>query len=222
MCKEVINWSWVRRTVLLVVCLGSGFVGGFSSFALQNVTLAWSASTDTNVMGYNVYYGVEARTYTNRMDVGNALTGNISNLVEGTTYFFAVTAYNVLAMESDFSDEVSYTIPGSAGNQPPTLNVLNGLTINEDAGAQTVSLSGISSGSTNEIQTLTVTATSSYTSLIPNPTVTYTSAAATGSLALTPVANANGTATITVTVSDGQPTNGTLVRTFLVMPRSRP
>ena len=68
----------------------------------------------------------------------------------------------------------------------------------------------------NETQTLTVTASSSNTGLIPNPTVTYTSPNATGSLGFTPVANANGTATVTVTVNDGQAANNTVVQTFLV------
>ena len=56
-------------------------------------------------------------------------------------------------------------------NQPPTLNAITNLTINENAGLQTVNLSGISSGAANENQTLTVTATSSKPILIPNPTV---------------------------------------------------
>ena len=78
------------------------------------------------------------------------------------------------------------------------------VTINEDAGLQTVNLSGHQPGASDETQTLTVTASSSNPGLIPNPTVTYTSPNATGSLSFTPVANANGTATITVTVNDGQ------------------
>src|SRR5437588_3377418 len=45
------------------------------------------------------------------------------------------------------------------------------LTINENAGLQTVNLSGISSGATNEAQVLTVTAISSNPALIPPPMV---------------------------------------------------
>jgi hypothetical protein len=89
----------------------------------------------------------------------------------------------------------------------------------EDAGAQTVNLTGIAAGG-GETQVLTVTATSSNTGLIPNPTVTYTSAGTTGSLSYTPVANANGTAIITVTVTDdgGTANSGvaTTTRTFTV------
>ena len=68
----------------------------------------------------------------------------------------------------------------------------------------------------SETQTLTVTAVSNNTSLIPHPTVTYTSPNTTGSLSYTPVANANGSAIITVTVDDGGTGTHTVVRTFTV------
>jgi hypothetical protein len=110
----------------------------------------------------------------------------------------------------------SFTVTVNPVNHPPTLDPLGNITINEDAGAQTVNLSGISPGRSNEVQTLTISATSSSTSLIPNPTVTYSSPNATGTLTFTPVANATGTATITVTVNDGQPANNTVTQTFTV------
>ena len=50
----------------------------------------------------------------------------------------------------------------------------NPAAINENAGLQTVNLSGISAGP-GDTQTLQVTATSDLTSVIPNPTVVYTS-----------------------------------------------
>src|SRR5258705_11601428 len=61
------------------------------------------------------------------------------------------------------------------------------VTINENAGVQSVNVSCISSGATNENQTLTVTATSSNTGLIPNPTVSYTRPNSTGSLTFAPI-----------------------------------
>jgi hypothetical protein len=117
-------------------------------------------------------------------------------------------------LESDYSTEVSTRI--TLPNQPPTLNALANVTINESAGQQTVNLSGITDGSTNESQTLTVTASSSNTGLIPNPTVTYTSPNATGSIRFTPVASAFGSAVVTVTVNDGGASNNVISRTFTV------
>src|SRR5688572_16148030 len=204
-----------RRTVIgLLVFVFTAIFSQVPAFA-ASITVQWDPSPDPNVVGYNFYYGAASRNYTNIIDVGNTTTATVSNLVEGTTYYFAATAYNVLGIESVFSDELSYTVPLPANN-PPTLNAISNVTLNEDVGSQAVSLAGIGTGAPNETQTLTVTATSSNPGLIPNPTVTYTSPNGTGSLSFTPVANANGTATITVTVNDGQAQNNTLSRTFTV------
>jgi hypothetical protein len=89
--------------------------------------------------------------------------------------------------------------------------------LDENAGLQTVNLTGISSGATNEFQTLTVTATSSNPALIPTPAVNYTSPNSTGSISFTPVASAFGSATVTVTVNDGGASNNVVSRSFSVI-----
>jgi large repetitive protein len=97
----------------------------------------------------------------------------------------------------------TFTVAVTAVNDPPTLDAIaDPAAIDEDAGPQTMNLSGISTGG-GETQPLQVTATSGNATLVPDPTVTYTSPAATGSLAYTPVAGESGTAIITVTVTDG-------------------
>jgi hypothetical protein len=75
-------------------------------------------------------------------------------------------------------------------NNPPTLASLANLTINEDAGAQTVLLTGISSGGEN--QTVTVTATATPPSLIPGVETVYVSPRTTGtvSFATAPICRA--------------------------------
>ena len=192
------------------------------ALATQSVTLAWNPSTDPTVVGYNIYYGGASGNYTNTLSAGNATNLTVSGLVAGDTYYFAATTYNSSDVQSPFSNEVSYSVPTNSvpGNQPPTLNPINNLTLNENAGLQTVTLSGITSGAANENQTLTVTATSSNTNLIPNPTVNYTSANTNGSLTFTPVLNANGSATISVSVNDGGASNNIVTRTFTVTVKS--
>lgn len=207
-----------RSAALITLFLGVlAALTPLTAFGSGTVTLAWDPSPGTNVIAnYNVYYGVASATYTNLAAAGTNTTVSISNLVEGATYYFAATAVDTSGLESDYSTEVSTLIPNKLTNQPPTLNALANLTMNEGAGLQTVNLSGINSGATNESQTLTVSASSSNTGLIPTPTVNYTSPNATGSISFTPQAYASGSATITVTVNDGGASNNIVSRTFTV------
>ena len=173
-------------------------------------------------MGYNLYYGGASGIYTNIIRAANTTNTVVSGLTDGATYYFAATAYDNSGVESPFSNEASYVVPltltnSSSVNNPPTLNVLGNLSLNANAGLQTVSLSGISSGATSENQTLTVTAVSSNPALIPTPAISYASANTAGVLTFTPASNASGTATITVTVNDGQAQNNLITRTFTVM-----
>src|SRR5262245_14819764 len=75
-----------------------------------SVTLAWDAGA-TGTVGYTVYSGESSRTYSNRNEIGNTTTIRIDGLVEGTKYYFAVTAYDSAKQESVYSNEVSTTIP---------------------------------------------------------------------------------------------------------------
>jgi len=187
----------------------------FQALTAATVTLAWNPSTDPTVAGYNIYYGGAHGVYTNEVTVGAATSATLSGLVPGTTYYIAATTYSAAGLESSLSSELVYLVPTSI-NQPPTLNVISDLTISTSAGLQTVSLSNITSGATTENQTLTVTAASSDTDLIPNPSVHYTSGSTTGSLSFTPSPTACGTVMVTVTVNDGQSVNNTTTRTFVV------
>lgn len=60
------------------------------------------------MIGYRVYYGVASGAYTKMLDVTNATNITIPGLMEGSTYYFAVTAYNIFGLESDPSDELNY------------------------------------------------------------------------------------------------------------------
>jgi len=187
-----------------------------SAFADASVTLAWNPANSLTIAGYNIYYGGVSGVYTNKISVGKATTeATISGLIQGAIYCFVATTYSASGVESARSSQLVYLVPVFV-NQPPTLGAISNLTVIENAGLQTVSLSDITSGSTTENQTLAVTATSSTTNLIFNPAVSYISGKTNGSLSFTPVHNANGTVIITVTVDDGQARNNTVTRTFMV------
>jgi hypothetical protein len=100
-------------------------------------------------------------------------------------------------------------------NVAPSFDPIADQAVNEDVSSQNISITNVSPGSADESgQTVSVSATSSNTSVIPGPTVSGTGA--TRTLAYAPVANANGTATITVTANDGQSQSNTYSRTFTI------
>lgn len=71
-----------------------------------NITLAWTASSDTNVIGYRLYQGLASQTYTTTYDAGGQTNITVP-LIAGMN-FFAATAYTGQGLESAFSNEVKY------------------------------------------------------------------------------------------------------------------
>ena len=108
--------------------------------------------------------------------------------------------FNTTADNASFSQ--SFVVTVAAVNDTPGADVVADLTVNEDAGEQTVALTGIHAGG-GETQPLRVTAVSSNTDLLADPTIQYTSGEEAGTLKFTPVDNQYGTATVTLTVEDG-------------------
>ena len=101
----------VRRWPAFLAGVLSLWAGAFSSIALAgSALLAWDASPAGNLGGYRVHYGTESGVYTTTTDVGNHTEATIPNLSVHTTYFFAVTAYDTAALESEPSNEVALTI----------------------------------------------------------------------------------------------------------------
>ncbi len=83
------------------------------------ITLAWDESD--GAAGYKIYSGTESNNYTWVVDVGNTISYTTANLTDGYTYYFAATAYDASGLESDYSDEVSYsanTVPCSYSISP--------------------------------------------------------------------------------------------------------
>lgn len=92
------------------------------------ITLTWDVATDNElVAGYKVYYGTAPVTEPGDeydfepVDVGNKITYDMTGLENGTTYYFAVTAYDSSGNESpNYSVEASATpVHGAAGEEAP-------------------------------------------------------------------------------------------------------
>lgn len=108
------------KLVLLLLLALSLILGGVLVGAANNTqmtltitvnhtaVLTWTASTDPNVSGYNVYRGsVSGGPYTKlNSNPFNALDYNDVTVVSGHTYFYVVTAISS-AGESNNSNEVT-------------------------------------------------------------------------------------------------------------------
>ena len=196
-----------------------------TSYTISYASL-FSASNAADIEGDTISFRVEAVSTGTLTKGGVAVTAGTTLLSAGQTLVWtpAANANGLLAAftvrASDGQDVSTSVVPVRVNvtpvNDAPTLAAISDATILEDAAAQTITLTGITTGAANEADTLSVTVTSSNTAIIPNPTLSYTSANATGTLQFTPIANANGTVTMTVVVSDGQAQSSTVTRTFVV------
>jgi fibronectin type 3 domain-containing protein len=115
--------SILQKSIFPFIILLFTFVLSQSSFAAK-ITLAWDANTESDVVGYKVYYGTSSKSYTGSMDVGNVTNCTLAGLKGGQTYYIAVTAYSTSSKESGYSSEVSGVAtepPPPVSDTPPTI-----------------------------------------------------------------------------------------------------
>lgn len=211
MRPRAVAGALVRGAMFLAWCLL--FVPGAS--AEKSVTLAWDKSPTPTVVGYTVQYGTNSGQYSEFLLLGDESTAQVTDLLEGVTYYFVVTAHTEEGLESDPSNELAYTVPG--GNVtylPPTLNEIDDVIVDEDSGLQRVDLLGLGTGTTGS--NVIITAVSSNPNLVPDPVVTISNDGVPGFITFAPAKDAFGSATITVTVNNQQPINNIIARTFTV------
>lgn len=77
----------------------------------SSVFLAWDNLPSSELAGYNVYYGTVTGHYIQRRTVDKAANSlTIRALPVGTTYYFAIRAYNATGEETVFSQEVGVSV----------------------------------------------------------------------------------------------------------------
>jgi len=91
-----------------------------SSAAAAPITIAWDPNPEPSVLGYMVYVGTSAGSYTASYDVGNATTFDLPNAAPGTTYHFAVRAYASGTDLSPLSVDLAAAVPEPAVTTAPT------------------------------------------------------------------------------------------------------
>ncbi len=74
----------------------------------NSVTLQWAANQESDLAGYRIYYGTTKGNYGSPLDVGKTTAYEFANLESNKTYYFSVTAYDLLGNESPPSLEVTF------------------------------------------------------------------------------------------------------------------
>jgi len=106
------------RAIRILIIVAFLFSGAYAA----DVTLSWNnpsgnedGSPLTDLGGFRVYYGTQSRVYNQPfgqgIDAGNAASYVVQNLSNNSTYYFAVTAYDINGNESTYSAEQSVFIP---------------------------------------------------------------------------------------------------------------
>lgn len=137
--------------------------------AAAQASIAWSAPTDsTGVTGYKVHMGNSSGSYSEHVDVGNTTSYSAGSLSDGSTYYFAVTAYNAAGQQSAYSNEISrtfaalpttYTITATAG-AGGTITALNNTKVSTATGdTSTITSVTVASGAS---QSFSIAAASGY------------------------------------------------------------
>lgn len=119
------------KKVILLVCMvsvlsaaafsqdsvsGVGSVIGGGSLTAppsHSVSLSWTASTSTGVIGYNVYRSLTSGGPYTKL-TGSPISGTSytdSAVVAGQTYYYVCTAVGLGNVESGYSNQASATIP---------------------------------------------------------------------------------------------------------------
>lgn len=107
-------WRFAVRTfcVATIVLCSHAWAG--------NLTVSWTANKEPDLAGYKIYYSQTSGSYTQSVDARLALKYVFSELAEGQTYYFVVTAYDTANNESAYSAEVSAQVPVT-DKTPPTI-----------------------------------------------------------------------------------------------------
>src|SRR4030095_3670915 len=69
---------FIARTLFIGLTALCTFTSAFKTHAVQTVTLAWDANSETNLTGYKLYYGTSSRGYTNVSSLGNVLNTSVT------------------------------------------------------------------------------------------------------------------------------------------------
>jgi len=118
----------MKKTLLAItIAIISWWMTGLASAG--QAALNWNPTS--GALGYKIHYGTDSNQYSQVIDTGNVTKYTLTNLVDGATYYFAITAYDG-ATESSLSHEVSQAIRTNIVLSAPSIIGSNTLTYIND------------------------------------------------------------------------------------------
>lgn len=115
--------------------------GTLSPVKAASIELAWDRNPESDIAGYEIYYGSAPGIYPNTVDAGNNTKATVSHLQTGDTYYFVVVARNQAGLISPKSAPISYEIPAREAAAPDGAITSPGSSVTIEAGEK-VSFSG--------------------------------------------------------------------------------
>ncbi|MDB4962797.1 MAG: Repeat family [Myxococcales bacterium] len=175
-----------------------GFTVGDTSVAVGSLTVTATSNNTTIVPNANIVLG------------GSGATRTVTVTPVANAFGSADITLTVSNGQGGMASS-TFTVTVTSVNDLPTISNIADQTVQE--GTATTALNFTVGDAETPAASLTVTATSSNTTLVPASGLVFAGTGANRTLTVTPSATGTGTATITVTVSDG---TGTATDTFVL------
>jgi hypothetical protein len=193
--------SWRKWLVIT-----SALLAVFLPSDARAVVLEWDPNSEV-VAGYRVYLGEASRSYGTTYNVGNQTNIEIAPLQPGKTFYFAVTAYDTNGLESDFSQEVFYTVP--IPNHPPVTSPDAYTTMRNQTLTRASDTGVLANDSDADGDALSVL-------LVNAPAHGALTLTVNGGLSYTPNSNFTGTDSFSYQITDGKSTSSVTMVTLTV------
>ena len=164
--------------LFLVACFAA--VSAVNGGTLWRARFSWEAVADPVVSGYKIHWGTASGVYTHTLDAGNVTEVLIAAFADGVEYFSAITAYSNTGETSDYSAEVSFSVPPAGGATAPLITAKP--TATAIIYGQTLASSTLSGGAvsvpgcfvfTTPVTAPTVGASAQSVTFIPTDTLSY-------------------------------------------------
>jgi hypothetical protein len=96
-----------------------------------SATITWNRNQEPDMAGYRIYYGTQEGQYTDSFTIFDSANEPLERsyvmdgLGEGMTYYISIKAFDLAGQESEYSEALSITVPGSqpSGDSPRWLEL---------------------------------------------------------------------------------------------------